>query len=151
MSNNHAISKLDDLITTLIDSVKGYEHSAEKAKSPEFQALFRDLATERQVAVTLLQDRSRALDGKPNEFGSAAGTVHRRLEDILVALGGGDKAVIQAIDRGEDYLREEFNRVLKDTKIDAETQSFVQRAHESVLHGQTVVTRLKEQLATATA
>ncbi|HUD94209.1 PA2169 family four-helix-bundle protein [Sphingobium sp.] len=149
MSNNHAISKLDDLITTLIDSVKGYQHSADKVKSPEFQTLFRDLAVERSNAVELLQERSRTLDGKPNQFGSAAGTVHRRLEDILVALGGGDKAVIQAVDRGEDYLREEFERVLKDSAIDEETLAVVRRAHESVLRGKIVIDNLKVQLAAA--
>lgn len=149
MSNNHAVSKLDDLITTLIDSVKGYEHSADKATSAEYQSLFRELATERTSSVNLLQARSRALGGKPNEFGSMAGTVHRRMEDIFVALGGGDKAVIQAIDRGEDYLREEFERVLKDEAIDAETQVIVRQAHESVAHGHRVVQGLKDQLATA--
>jgi uncharacterized protein (TIGR02284 family) len=149
MSNNHAVSKLDDLITTLIDSVKGYEHSAHKAKSPEFQALFRDLAIERNKAVELLQERSQALGGKPNRFGSAAGTVHRRLEDILVALGGGDKAVIQAVDRGEDYLREEFERVLKDDAIDEETQVAVRTAYGSVAHGRSVVEKLKQQSAAA--
>ncbi|WP_420145013.1 PA2169 family four-helix-bundle protein [Sphingobium sp.] len=149
MSNNHAISKLDDLITTLIDSVKGYEHSAEKIQSVEYQTLFRDLAGERTKAVDLLQDRSRALGGKPNAFGSMAGTVHRQMEGLFVALGGGDKAVIQAIDRGEDYLREEFERVLKDEAIDEETQAIVRRAHESVAHGHMVVKGLKDQLAAA--
>jgi uncharacterized protein (TIGR02284 family) len=148
MSNNHAVSKLDDLITTLIDSVKGYEHSADKANSVEFQTLFRDLAGERAKAVDLLQARSRALGGKPNEFGSMAGTVHRRMEDIFVALGGGDKAVIQAIDRGEDYLREEFERVLKDSAIDDDTQAVVRQANESVAHGHMVVNSLKDQLTT---
>jgi len=145
--NNHAISKLDDLITTLIDSVKGYEHSADKAKSAAFQTLFRDLAAERQAAVTLLQDHSRTLGGKPNEFGSAAGTVHRRIEDWHVALGGGDKAVIQAIDRGEDYLNEEFERVLKDEAIGTETQAVVRQAHDSVRHGLRLVEQLKQQSA----
>jgi uncharacterized protein (TIGR02284 family) len=147
MSNNHAISKLDDLITTLIDSIKGYDHSADKTQIPSMAQLFRDLSAERTEVVKLLQDRSRALDGRPNQFGSAAGTVHRRLEDILVALGGGDKAVVQAIDRGEDYLDEEFQRVLKDDAIDAETQAVILRAHQSVLHGRSIVDSLKLQLA----
>ncbi len=147
MSNNHSISKLDDLITTLIDSVKGYDHSADKVGSPVMAQLFRDLSVERKEAVKLLQDRSRALDGRPNQFGSAAGTVHRRLEDILVALGGGDKAVIQAIDRGEDYLNEEFQRVLGDESIDPETQAAVHSAHQSVVHGRSAVDALKLQLA----
>ncbi len=149
MSNNHAISKLDDLITTLIDSVKGYSHSADKTKSDYYGKLFQDLAAERQQAVALLQERSRALGGKPNDFGSVAGTVHRRMEDIFVALGGGDKAVIQAIDRGEDYLRDEFERVIKDDAIDAETQTAVQQAYGSVAHGRSVVETLKQQLAAA--
>jgi uncharacterized protein (TIGR02284 family) len=147
MSNNHAISKLDDLITTLIDSVKGYAHSADKAKSAELQTLFRHLATEREQAVTLLQARSEILGGNPNRFGSAAGTVHRRLEDIFVALGGGDKAVVQAIDRGEDYLREEFERVRKDEAIDAETHEVVERAFQSVARGRTLVDDLKQRVA----
>jgi uncharacterized protein (TIGR02284 family) len=147
MSTNHAISKLDDLITTLIDSVKGYEHSADKVKSDAFQTLFRDLAAERGKAVDLLQAHSRALGGDPNAFGSVAGTVHRRMEDIFVALGGGDKAVIQALDRGEDYLREEFERVIKDEAIDPETLDVVRHAYASVAHGHGVVNGLKEQLA----
>jgi len=147
VSNNHAISKLDNLITTLIDSAKGYDHSADKVKSDAFRTLFRDLAIERGKAVDLLQARSRALGGDPNGFGSVAGTVHRRMEDIFVALGGGDKAVIQAIDRGEDYLREEFERVIKDEAIDPETLDVVRRAYESVAHGHGVVNGLKEQFA----
>lgn len=149
MSTNHVLSKLDDLITTLIDSAKGYEHSADKVKSPRFDDLFRDLAAERRAAVALLQARSRALGGSPNTFGSVAGTVHRRIEDLHVALGGGDKAIVQAIDRGEDYLREEFDRVIKDDGIDAETLVIVRQAHESVIHGQALVRDLMDQLAAA--
>ena len=55
--NNHVISKLDDLITTLIDSVKGYEHSAGKAKSPAFETLFRALAAERPRAPSIAASR----------------------------------------------------------------------------------------------
>jgi len=39
MSSNTDTSKLDDLIVTTIDSVKGYEHSAQKADSEKFAEL----------------------------------------------------------------------------------------------------------------
>ncbi len=146
MSTNHVLSKLDDLITTLIDSVKGYEHSAEKAEAPRFQQLFRDLAAERREAVAMLQARSQALGGKPNDFGSAAATLHRRVEDLRLAFGGGDKAIIAEVERGEDYLKEEFDRVIKDEAMDAESQAVVRRAHESVLNGHAVISALKHQL-----
>jgi len=56
-------------------------------------------------------------------------------------------AVIQAIDRGEDYLNEEFERVLKDEAIGTETQAVVRQAHDSVRHGLRLVEQLKQQSA----
>lgn len=147
MSTNHDLSKIDDLITTLIDSVKGYDHSAEKASTAEYRALFTDLAAERRRAVTLLQDHSRSLGGKPNDFGSAAATLHRRIEDLRVALGGGDQAIIKEIERGEDYLKEEFGRALKDEAITPETQAVIRRTHESVMHGHAIISDIKHRLA----
>jgi uncharacterized protein (TIGR02284 family) len=147
MSANHELSKIDDLITTLIDSVKGYDHSAEKVESPELKALFVDLAGERRRAVALLQQTSRELGGTPNDFGSAAATVHRRIEDLRVALGGGDKAIINEIERGEDYLKEEFDRVLNDEEASAPTRTAVAEAYRSVAHGHAKISALKHAYA----
>ena len=70
MSDNHDVSKLDDLIVTLIDSVKGYEHSAEKAESARYKGFFQEMAQDRRAAVTALQEASRAEGGTPAESGS---------------------------------------------------------------------------------
>lgn len=147
MSTNHDISKIDDLVTTLIDSVKGYEHSAQKVDSPDLKALFIDLATQRRAAVELLQEASRALGGTPNDFGSAAATIHRRIEDLRVALGGGDKAIISEIERGEDYLKKEFDRVRNDDALSASIRDVVNRAYASVTLGHTAISALKHELA----
>lgn len=147
MSTNHEISKIDDLITTLIDSVKGYDHSAQKVDSPDLKALFIDLATQRRAAVECLQQASRALGGEPNDFGSAAATIHRRIEDLRVALGGGDKVIISEIERGEDYLKQEFDRVRNDDALSAATRDVVNRAYTSVTRGHTAISGLKHELA----
>ena len=55
MSDNHSVSKLDDLIITLIDSVKGYEHSAEKAEGARYKGFFLEMAQDRRGAVARLQ------------------------------------------------------------------------------------------------
>jgi len=47
MSVNNDIAKFDDLIVTTIDSVKGYEHSADHAAAGECETVFRELAEER--------------------------------------------------------------------------------------------------------
>jgi uncharacterized protein (TIGR02284 family) len=147
MSTNHELSKIDDLITTLIDSVKGYDHSADKVDSSTLKTLFVDLAAERRSAVHLLQQTSRSLGGKPNDFGSTAATVHRRIEDLRVALGGGDKVIINEIERGEDYLKEEFDRVLKDDKIGQPARDAVTSAYGSVTRGHSAISALKHELA----
>src|SRR5436305_9676304 len=74
MSANHDIAKLDDLIVTTIDSVKGYEQSAESAPRGCYTSFFHEMARERREVVDALQMRSRVLGGTPADYGSAAGT-----------------------------------------------------------------------------
>jgi len=135
MSHNHDTSKLDDLIVTLIDSVKGFEHSADKAEAARYRDFFLEMARDRHEAVTALQAASRAEGGSPADYGSAAGTLHRRIEDLRVALGGGDKAIIKEVERGEDYLKEEFERVLADELMSPGAMAAVRDAYASVRRG----------------
>jgi uncharacterized protein (TIGR02284 family) len=140
MSTNTDIAKLDDLIVTTIDSVKGYQHSADHADAGHYADLFRDLATERADVVATLQAQSRTLGGTPNDFGSAAATLHRRFEDLRRVLGGGDAAIVKEIARGETYLEEEFDRALRDTAISPETRAVIERCHATVQRGHALAT-----------
>ena len=146
MSDNHSVSKLDDLIVTLIDSIKGFEHSAEKAEGARYKGFFLEMAEDRRRAVTRLQETSRAMGGTPADYGSTAATLHRRIEDLRVALGGGDKAIIKEVERGEDYLKEEFERALKDDKLSASAMAVVREAYASVRRGHDEASNLKHRL-----
>jgi uncharacterized protein (TIGR02284 family) len=149
MSDNHVTSKLDDLIVTLIDSVKGFEHSAEKTEAARYRDFFTDMARERRAAVATLQAASRAEGGTPADYGSAAATLHRRVEDLRHALGGGDKAIVKEVERGEDYLKEEFERVLADDNMSPAAMAAVREAYESVRRGHDQASALKHQLEQA--
>lgn len=149
MSTNHDISKLDDLIVTLIDSVKGYEHSAEKAEAARYREFFLEMAAERREAVAALQAASRAEGGSPADYGSAAATLHRRLEDLRVALGGGDKAIVKEVERGEDYLKEEFERALADERLSPAALAAAREAWVSVKRGHDRTSALKHALESA--
>ena len=148
MSTQHDVSKLDDLIVTTIDSIRGYEHSAEK-KHTRFGDFFSAMATERRQVLTALQERSRELGGTPAEYGSTAATIHRRVEDLRTAFGGGDEAILSEIERGEDYLKEEFERVLDDERMSPESLTVVRHAYESVRKGHDRAHDLRDQLAAA--
>ena len=146
MSTNTDTSKLDDLIHTVIDSIKGFERSAEDTPDGRFASFFRDMARDRREVVERLQEQSRALGGSPTDQGSVAGTLHRRWEDLRAALGGGDKAVSQEVERGEDYLKEEFERALADTNISEETRAVIRSCYASVRRGHDTARDLKRQL-----
>lgn len=145
MSTNTDIAKLDDLIVTTIDSIKGYDHSAEHADAGRYAAMFRDLANERRTVVATLQRQSRALGGTPSDFGSAAATIHRRFEDLRRALGGGDAALIAEIERGEDYLAQEYERVLADNAVSSDTRTLVAQCYDHVRRGHGLISELKHQ------
>lgn len=146
MSTNHDVSKLDDLIVTTIDSIRGYEHSAEHADSGRFATFFRDMAADRRRVVEALAAKSRELGGTPADYGSTAATVHRRWEDLRSALGGGDAAVLSEIERGEDYLKEEFDRVLSDDHMTEGVQAVVRQCYASVERGHDSARNLRDAL-----
>jgi uncharacterized protein (TIGR02284 family) len=148
MSDMHDTSKLDDLIVTLIDSVKGYEHSAEKTEAERYRTFFAEMARERREAVATLQAASTAEGGKPADYGSAAATLHRRFEDLRAALGG-DAAIVREVERGEDYLKEEFDRVLADEHMSPAAMAAVREAYESVRRGHGRASALKHELEKA--
>lgn len=147
MSDNTDIAKLDDLIVTTIDSILGYEHSAEMADRDRYTEFFIAMAAERRQVVEALSARSRELGGTPATYGSTAGTVHRRIEDLRHALGGGDKAILSEIERGEDYLKEEFERALADKYISSGTNGVIQVCFDSVMRGHDRTNKLKDSLA----
>ena len=149
MSIQHDTAKLDDLIITTIDSIKGYEHSAEHADAQRYAGFFRAMAGERRGVVDMLQAQSRALGGSPADYGSTAATIHRRWEDLRHALGGGDAALVKEVERGEDYLKEEFDRALKDDNISGPTLAVIREAYDSVLRGHDRASKLKHELEAA--
>jgi len=149
MTDQHDTSKLDDLIVTTIDSVRGYENAAEHADAARYAGFFREMAGERRGVVTELQAASRALGGTPSDFGSVAATIHRRWEDLRSALGGGDEAIVKEVERGEDYLKEEYDRVLADEHMSAAALEAVRTAYQSVRHGHDSASRLKHAFEAA--
>jgi uncharacterized protein (TIGR02284 family) len=146
MSTNTDTSKLDDLITTTLDSVRGFEESAQNAPDGRFTSFFREMASERREVVSQLQAHSRSLGGSPTEQGSVAAAIHRRWEDLRAALGGGDKAVIQEVERGEDYLKQEYERAMNDTNVSEATRAVITTAYASVRRGHDRARDLKHQV-----
>jgi uncharacterized protein (TIGR02284 family) len=143
MSDSHDISVLNSLITTTIDSANGFERSADNVKGGALEQMFSDFAAERRDNVERLQDHVRRLGGEPADDGSLKANLHRRFEDLRKAFGGGDSAVIEEVERGEDYIKGKYETALQDGTLSPETRSAIEQAYRSVKAGHDRASALK--------
>ena len=144
MAKDHDIKILNSLITTTIDSAEGYERAGQDAEAPQFTDLFRQFAQERRQVVTRLQDQVRTLGGMPNVDGSLVADLHRRWMDLRDAVTrGGDREIIQEVERGEDYLKGKYDEALKDSALLPETLTAIRDANQSVRAGHDRASALK--------
>jgi uncharacterized protein (TIGR02284 family) len=138
---------LNTLTATLNDSVNGYRDAADHAEGTQFQQLFRDNAAERERVAAELRAEVSRLGGEPDTDGSLMGKTHQRFLDLKAAITGRDnKAIINEVEHGEDYLKEKFEAALKDDSLSAESKAVVERAYQSVRKGHDQISQLKHGL-----
>src|SRR3954469_14059747 len=100
--HSEAISTLNTLIATTIDSITGYEDSAQNIDNQRFGEIFRQRANERQQTVEQLRSEVRRLGGEPENGGSFRGKPHQRFEHLKAAITGRDeKSIVNEVERGE--------------------------------------------------
>src|SRR3982751_5565048 len=147
--HSEAISTLNTLIATTIDSITGYEDSAENIDSERFREIFRQRANERQEVVQRLRSEVRRLGGNPEDDGSFLGKAHQRFEDLKAAVTGRDeKAIVNEVERGEDYLKEKWQAALQSSDLHGETHDLIQRCYQSIKAGHDQMSQLKHGMET---
>ncbi|GAA4004864.1 PA2169 family four-helix-bundle protein [Sphingomonas humi] len=146
-SDSTGVGTLETLTTTLIDSINGYRDAAQNAEGTRFQELFRRNADERSRIVEELRAEISRLGGNAPDDGSFLGATHQRFLDLKAAVTGrDDKAIINEVERGEDYLKEKFEAALNATDVAPETRSIIERAYQSVRQGHDQISSLKHGL-----
>ena len=141
------VTTLNTLTATLLDSVKGYRDAAENSESGRFQELFRSNADERSRCAEDLRAEVRRLGGEPEDDQSIMGAVHQRWLDLKAAVTGrDDKAIINEVERGEDYLKEKFETALNSGHLSGESRAVVEQAYQSVRKGHDQVASIKHGL-----
>ena len=135
---------LNTLIATLLDSVDGYTKSAQDVTDRDLADRFNARARERQSAVSGLQAAVARLGGNPEDDGSLLAGAHRAFLNLKEAVTGtDDQAIINEIERGEDYLKGKFEAALKNVDLAPEARSAVDQAWTSVKAGHDEMSGLK--------
>lgn len=137
MDNDKTLSVLEDLIETCKDGQKGYQDAAEHVKRSDLKSFFNEQSLERgRFAEELRQELSRL--GKPDKkpSGSASAALHRAWIDTKVALGGGDKTILESVEAGEDNAKKSYEKALAEplpadiAQIVRKQAASVQQAHD---------------------
>lgn len=140
------ITTLNTLIATLMDSIEGYSKSAEDVRDADLRQRFLARARERQQAVGGLQAAVARLGGNPEDDSSTLGGLHRAFLNLKEAVTGtDDKAILNEVERGEDYLKEKFEAALRSTDLSAETRTAIDQAWSSVKSGHDEMSALKHR------
>jgi uncharacterized protein (TIGR02284 family) len=138
---------LNTLIATLIDSIDGYQKAAVDTTNARFAEMFGARARERQHAVTALQAVVARLGGNPEDDGTVAGSVHRGWINLKEAvLGKDDEAIVNEVERGEDYLKAKFEAAREHADLPAEARAAVEDAWTSVRAGHDEMSALKHAI-----
>jgi uncharacterized protein (TIGR02284 family) len=137
MDENNAISVVENLIETCKDGQKGYQDAAQHAKRADLKTYFNEQSAERGRFAQELQIELSKL-GKPDKkvSGSVGGAMRRAWLDTKANLGGGDKAILESVEAGEDSARDTYNKALTGTlppslkEIVRRQAASVQRSHD---------------------
>jgi uncharacterized protein (TIGR02284 family) len=150
MDNSHDTTVLNTLIATTLDSMKGYRESAEHSENSTHQQFFNQMAEERSQVAADLQAHVRSLGGDPETESSTAGAAHRGWVNLKSAITGRDEqAIVNEVERGEDYIKEKFEAAMRDDELSPETRGLLEKAFASIRKGHDRASQMKHGMAHA--
>src|SRR6266404_7649951 len=100
---------LENLIDACFDGEAGFRDAAEHVKDPQLRQYFADRGRERaRFSVELRRELERDGHWQSTREGSVTGALYRTWFDIKRAVGGGDQAVLDSVEAGEDAARDAY-------------------------------------------
>lgn len=135
--SNPNVDVLNDVTKTLIDSQKGYEKVCEIADEDHgLRSKFLSLAAERKDLISAFQARVSEYGAEPVTSGGVGGSLHRAWADFTSLFEDDEKAALEAVDDGEDYLGDKIEKKLKNEDLDQATVDLLRRAQASARYGE---------------
>lgn len=144
---NKTVDILNDVTKTLIDSQKGYQQAAEKVdENYALRSQFLQRADQRQQMINQFQTRVRTFGAEPQTEGGVTGSAHRMWNDFTSMFQSDEKAALNAIDDGEEFLAEQVEDKLDDNEIDMESRQLLRQAYASAKEGERFADRMEDRV-----
>lgn len=128
------------VIEVLHDGERGFQSLSKEIKNPTAKTFFQEEAARRAEFANDLESALSAETGKKvEEGGTASGTVHRAWGELKGKVGGGDHALLDTAEQGEDVAKKAYEEALKAsgvpssiTSILRKQQPHIQQSHDKV-------------------
>ncbi|QTD57379.1 PA2169 family four-helix-bundle protein [Parasphingorhabdus cellanae] len=125
MTNEKSISHLNDVLETLIDSSDGYAKATEVADREVFKNFFVRRSAARRAMATEIKAEIKQLGGEPENEGTILAKAHRVFLTISAALQDNDEAAIEAVDTGEEHLRDKIEQALQTDELSVSSKAIL--------------------------
>jgi len=145
MENDKIASVLNELVETSRDGATGFLTCADSAKDTMLKAYFQTRAQDCNEAIRELNIEVVNHGGKPAEYGSVTGTLHRAWINIRTALTSNDDlAVLQECESAEDAALAAYRTALKEPLPD-HVKVLVQKQYEGAKANHDRVRKLRDE------
>jgi len=109
------VQTVERLIDANRDGEAGYADAAQHIEDVGLRGYFREQSHQRaRFAADLKSELHRIGKWEETRQGSVGGTLERVWFDVKRALGGGDAAILEAIEAGEDRARDDYQQALRE-------------------------------------
>jgi uncharacterized protein (TIGR02284 family) len=139
---------LNNLIETSEDGLKGFKEAADKATAPALKLLFAERAQSCSTSARELQTLVTALGGTAEHSGSVAGAAHRGWVKVKAAVSDNNIAVLEEVERGEDYAKASYTKALKAT-LPQQVRNVVEKQFQGVVANHDRIRDLRNQYRAA--
>ena len=143
---SEVIEELNDVLERNYDSVEGYRKAAENANSNQLMGWFNEQVIARKKHIDELTAEVRRLGGDPKDSGTVEGTLHRAWIDFKTALSfEEDEDIVEACITGEKKCIEEYDDLLEERNVPAETRAILTRQKADVQRALSAL-KIKEEV-----
>ena len=117
-AHKEASEIVQKLIHTCRDGQNGYRDAGEHVTDSNLRQFFNSQSLSRAAFAGELEQELIAMgEADPGRTGSISGAIHRAWIDFKVTLGGGDAAILKAVEAGEDDARQAYENALAEGRL----------------------------------
>jgi len=130
MYSHTGLGALETLTRTVADSANGFLEAASHTRSLQLRELLERLAADRARLRDQLQSDLSRRGGPADAGGSTLGHLHQAWLNFRASIAGpDDDAVLEEVERGENYLKEKFETVMAHETLDEDIRTILERAY----------------------